>query len=85
MDRDTRLRDGLKLAGVTRTELFESTEHTGKMRAHDLRATFVTFSLPEGKSETWIRDRTAHKTLSMVDRYRRTARQFEELKARLAR
>ena len=75
----TRLRDGLKLAGVTRTELFESTEHTGKMRAHDLRATFVTVSLAEGKNDTWIRDRTAHKTMTMVDRYRRAARQFEEL------
>jgi hypothetical protein len=75
----TRLRDGLTAAGVTRTELFESTEHTGKLRAHDLRATFVTVSLAEGKSETWIRDRTAHKTTTMIDRYRRTARQFQEL------
>ena len=76
----TRLRDALTAAGVTRRELFVSTEHTGKMRAHDLRATFVTVSLAEGKNETWIRDRTGHKTLAMIDRYRRTARQFEELK-----
>ncbi len=75
----TRLREALELAGVTRAELFESTEHTGKMRAHDLRATFVTCSIAEGKPETWIRDRTGHKTMSMVDRYRRTARQFGEL------
>lgn len=75
-----RLRAALETAGVTRAELFESTEHTGKMRAHDLRATFVTCSIAEGKSETWIRDRTAHKTMSMVDRYRRAARQFAELK-----
>ena len=75
----TRLRNGLKLAGVTRTELFASTEHTGKIRAHDLRATFVTVSLAEGRNDTWIRDRTAHKTMTMVDRYRRTARQFAEL------
>ncbi len=75
----TRLRDGLQLAGVTRSELFESTEFTGKLRAHDMRATFVTTSLAAGKNDTWIRDRTAHKTLAMVDRYRRTARQFEEL------
>jgi len=75
----TRLRDALKMAGVTREELFKSTAHTGQMRAHDLRATFVTVSLAQGKSDTWIRDRTGHKTLSMIDRYRRTARQFEEL------
>lgn len=76
----TRLRDGLKAAGVERAELFESTEFTGAMRAHDLRATFVTVSLAEGKPDVWIRDRTGHKTLTMIDRYRRTARQFEELK-----
>jgi hypothetical protein len=49
------------------------------LRAHDLRATFVTMSLAEGKSETWIRDRTGHKTASMIDRYRRAARQVQEL------
>ena len=76
----TRLREALKAAGVERKELFESTEHTGKLRAHDMRATFVTVSIAEGRPDTWIRDRTAHKTLSMIDRYRRTARQFEELK-----
>lgn len=75
-----RLREGLKVAGVTRKELFEKTEHTGALRAHDMRATFVTISLAESRPETWIRDRTAHKTLSMIDRYRRTARQFAELK-----
>lgn len=70
----------LQAAGINRHELFESTEHTGKLRLHDMRATFVTVSLAEGKSDTWIRDRTAHKSTSMIDRYRRTARQFAELK-----
>ena len=75
-----RLREALKTAGVTRKELHESTEHTGALRAHDMRATFVTISLAEGRQETWIRDHTAHKTTSMIDRYRRAARQFAELK-----
>lgn len=75
-----KLRDGLKKAGVERAELFESTAYTGQMRAHDLRATFVTVSIVAGKSEAWIRDRTGHKSTAMIDRYRRTARQFEELK-----
>lgn len=74
------LRDSLKAAGVTREELFEDTDHTGKLRAHDMRATFVTLSLAEGKTETWIRDRTAHKSTVMIDRYRRAARQAAELK-----
>lgn len=72
-------RAALKAAGVDRVELFTTTEHTGKLRAHDMRATFVTTSLAEGKSDTWIRDRTAHKSTSMIDRYRRAARQFAEL------
>lgn len=73
-------RAGLQAAGVKRPELFSSTEHTGRLRAHDMRATFVTVSLAEGRTETWIRDRTAHKSTAMIDRYRRTARQFSELK-----
>lgn len=74
-----RFRAELRAAGVERAELFTSTEHTAQLRAHDMRATFVTISLAEGKSETWIRDRTAHKSTSMIDRYRRIARQVAEL------
>lgn len=74
------LREALKASGVERTELYETTDHTGKLRAHDARAMFVTVSLAEGRTETWIRDRTAHKSTSMIDRYRRQARQFSELK-----
>ena len=74
------LRTALKAAGVERPELFEDTEHTAKLRAHDMRAVFVTMSLAEGRTETWIRDRTAHKSTIMVDRYRRAARQVADLK-----
>jgi integrase len=73
------LRASLKTAGVTRPELFETTEHTARLRAHDMRATFVTISLAQGRDETWVRDRTAHKTTTMIDRYRRLARQVKEL------
>lgn len=73
-------RRAIRAAGVDRAELFGTTEHTGQLRAHDMRATFVTVALAEGKPDTWIRDRTAHKSTSMIDRYRRTARQFSELK-----
>lgn len=72
-------RDTLKAAGVTRAELFATTKHTAKLRAHDMRATFVTLSLAEGKTDTWIRDRTGHKSTAMIDRYRRHARQLAEL------
>ncbi len=69
----------LKLAGVKRDELHVKTADSLPVRVHDLRALFTTVSLAQGKSETWIRDRTAHKTLSMLDRYRRQARMFGEL------
>lgn len=73
-------RSALRAAGVDRKELFVTTEYVGQLRAHDMRATFVTIALAQGKGDTWIRDRTAHKSTSMIDRYRRTARQFSELK-----
>jgi hypothetical protein len=69
----------LTAAGVTRAELHAKTKDSLAVRVHDLRALFVTVSLAQGKTETWIRDRTSHKTLSMLDRYRRQARMFEEL------
>lgn len=68
------LRRDLKKAGVTRQKLFERSEHRRPIRAHDLRATFVTISLAIGKSEAWVTDRTGHKSSSMLARYRRKAR-----------
>ena len=51
------------------------------MRVHDLRGTFVTLSLANGKSEAWISDRTGHKSSTMINRYKRTARTFAELQS----
>jgi len=73
-------RDSLRRAGVTREELFTATATTAALRAHDMRATFVTLSLAAGKPEQYIRDRTGHKSTYMIDRYRRPARQLAELK-----
>jgi integrase len=70
----------LRTAGVTRAELHaEGRKDTVALRVHDLRALFTTVSIAQGRPDYWIRDRTAHKTLSMLDRYRRQARMFEEL------
>lgn len=71
-----RLRGDLALAGITRSELFERSEHRIPLRAHDLRATFVTISLAAGKSETWISDRTGHKSSAMIRTYARQARRY---------
>ncbi len=72
-------RDHLALAGVTRTELFERSKIRRPIRVHDLRATFVTLSLANGKTETWVSDRTGHKSSVMINRYRRAARTASEL------
>jgi integrase len=74
-----RLRDHLEADGVDRPELFKSTASRRKMRAHDLRATFITLNLAAGKSETWVADRTGHRSSQQINGYRRAARTAEEL------
>ena len=68
------LRGDLKRAGVTRPQLFERSATRRPIRAHDLRATFVTVALATGKTETWVADRTGHTTSQMINTYRRKAR-----------
>lgn len=73
------LREGLKQAGVDRPQLFEKTETRLPLRAHDLRASFVTVNLALGKSEAWITDRTGHRSSQMIYKYKRQARTHAEL------
>jgi hypothetical protein len=69
------VREDLKRVGVTRPQLFESKPGVRlKFRAHDLRATFVTVNLALSKTETWVSDRTGHRSHGMIERYRRKAR-----------
>ncbi len=72
------LRAHLALAGVSRAQLFEDSETRMPLRAHDLRATFVTISLANGKTETFVTDRTGHRSSQMVAQYRRIARTAAE-------
>ncbi len=74
------LRADLKTAGVTRPELFEATGSRLAFRFHDLRGTFVTLALANGRSETWVADRTGHTTSAMINRYRQAARNAAEVK-----
>jgi integrase len=74
-----RLREHLKMAGLSRQELFNSTTARQRLRAHDLRGTFVTLALASGKTETWVMDRTGHTTSMMLNKYRRAARSAAEL------
>jgi len=64
---------------ATRPELFKTTGNRLRIRVHDLRGTFVTISLANGKSESWISDRTGHRSSAMINKYKRTARSFGEL------
>jgi integrase len=73
------VRGHLLEAGVERDELHVDGENRRRFRAHDLRGTFVTLSLADGKTETWVADRTGHKSSSMINRYRRAARSAAEL------
>jgi integrase len=67
------------VAKLGRAELFERSKTRQPIRAHDLRATFVTLALALGRSETWVADRTGHKSSVMINRYRRAARTAAEL------
>ena len=69
----------LRTAGVTRSGLFERTASRQPIRLHDLRATFVTVSLANGKTEHWVMDRTGHKSSQMIALYARQARTWTEL------
>lgn len=74
-----RYRDDVRAAGVVRPELFEATATRLQLRLHDARGTFVTLALANGKTETWVADRTGHKSSVMINRYRRAARTAAEL------
>lgn len=62
-----------------RPELLERSAARARLVAHHLRATFVTLALANGKTETWVQDRTGHTSSAMINRYRRMARTAAEL------
>jgi integrase len=76
------LRDDLKAAGIQREALVGETpaDNVERLRFHDLRATFVTWSMRAGKGDGWISDRTGHLTPEMRNRYARAARTLADLK-----
>jgi integrase len=69
----------LMAAGVDRPELFERSASRVRIRVHDLRATFITTNLANGRSETWISDRTGHKSSKEIHGYNRQARTAAQL------
>jgi integrase len=77
--RATGFRDNLRRAGIDRAQLFEHDDVRRHIVLHDLRASFVTIALAEGKSEAQITDRTGHRSSAMLYRYKRAARTHQEL------
>lgn len=73
------LRRDLATAGVDRSALFERSDTRVPFHLHDLRGTFVTLALANGRSETWVWYRTGHRSSVMVNRYRRQARTATEV------
>jgi hypothetical protein len=73
------LRRRLGEAGIKRPELSESSKVRMALRAHDLRASFVTIALANGRSASWVKDRTGQ-GLTTIERYRRQASTAAELK-----
>jgi integrase len=73
------LRDDLRAAGVTRSALLEFKDNVHALRFHDLRTTFVTWAMREGRGDGWIGDRTGHLTTKMRERYARAARTLADL------
>ena len=77
-------REQLQRAGITRetrADLFpEGAElkRRRRVRVHDVRGLFVTASLAQGKSDTWVRERTRHLTPGMLDVYRRNVPHFKQ-------
>ncbi len=69
----------LPAAGIDRPELFENTKARKHITAHNLRATFVTISLANGRTSDWVADRTGHKSTGQIATYKRAARMVEEL------
>jgi len=65
------LRDAIQVAGLEREQLLEESAHQKPIRFHDLRASFITFALANGRSEAWIKERTGHTTSQMIYKYNR--------------
>ena len=73
-------RENLRKAGIERANLFLNTASRRHICVHDLRATFVTLALSQGRSETWVSDRTGHRSSHQIRNYLRQARTHSELK-----
>jgi len=66
-------------AHVRRPELDTATADPVALRVHGFRASFIASALANGRSESWVSDRTGHRSSQMSGKYKRAARIAEEL------
>jgi integrase len=69
----------LRASGCTRHALYEDTDTRQPIRVHDLRATFITLALLEGRDLGWIMLRTGHSTLENLRAYEREATHAKDM------
>ena len=74
-----RYRDYLEKACGARPEILKAGPNRMRVRAHDMRGMFVTYSLAAGRSEAWVSARTGHTTSAMISRYRKVCDTVTEL------
>jgi integrase len=72
-------RSHCKAVGIDRARLFEKKINKLRLRAHDMRAFFITFGMFAGRDALWITDRSGHTTLGMLRTYERDVRRWREL------
>ena len=64
--------------GIDRGRLFERKANKLRLRAHDMRAFFITAGMYAGRDALWISDRSGHTTLGMLRTYERDVRRWRE-------
>jgi len=72
-------REHCAAVGIDRERLFQKKANKLQLRAHDMRAFFITSGMFRGRDALWITDRTGHTTLSMLRTYERDVRRWREL------
>jgi integrase len=72
-------REHCEAVGVDRARLFQRKANKLRLRAHDMRAFFITAGMFAGRDALWITDRSGHTTLGMLRTYERDVRRWREL------
>lgn len=67
------LREHLRAAGITRTELYSSDDTSRRLRFHDLRSSGLTWMALRGDTQMQMQGRAGHRSFDMTAVYVRTA------------